>query len=312
MTNERCLVVAASRQVLSRHARSFRWAATFLPADRHDDAAVLYAFCRVVDDAVDEAPTEAEARASVAELERQLRDPRPSHALVAQLVRMASARRVPLRAAEQLIEGVASDLDEVRVADDAELIRYCYHAAGTVGLMMCGVLGVHVQRARAHAIDLGIAMQLTNICRDVREDAAMGRVYLPASRLAAVGVEQDDLVAGHADRQAVARVVADLLTLAEHYYASADAGMRFIPARPRLAILVASRVYRAIGRRLLRRHAGDALHGRTIVPAWSKLAWVVAATLTWLVIPFGRGRFAAPHARRLHDPLGQLVGRVRG
>ncbi|MEQ9320885.1 MAG: phytoene/squalene synthase family protein, partial [Polyangiaceae bacterium] len=282
MTQERAIVVASSREILSRHARSFRWAATFLPADRHDDAAVLYAFCRVVDDAVDEAPNEDQARAAVAELERQLNDPRPSHPLIAELCRMAKARRVPLRAAEQLIEGVAGDLDEVRVADDAELIRYCYHAAGTVGLMMCGVLGVEAIEARAHAIDLGIAMQLTNICRDVREDAAMGRVYLPASRLRAVGVDPDDLVRGRADREAVARVVVDLLELAERYYASADAGMRYIPARPRLAILVASRVYRAIGRRLLHRHAADALHGRTVVPAGSKLVLVVAAVLTWM------------------------------
>ena len=155
-------------------------------------------------------------------------------------------------------------------------------------------------------------MQLTNICRDVREDAAMGRVYLPASRLRAVGVDPDDLVRGRADREAVARVVVDLLELAERYYASADAGMRYIPARPRLAILVASRVYRAIGRRLLHRHAADALHGRTVVPAGSKLVLVVAAVLTWMVIPFGRGRFVAPHPSRLHDPIGQLVGEVAG
>lgn len=310
MTNDRALVVASSRKVLSRHARSFRWAATFLPPERHDDAAVLYAFCRTVDDAVDEAPSADAARAAVTELERQLHDPRPSHALIAELCRMARQRQVPLRAAEQLIEGVAGDLDDVRVEDDAELIRYCYHAAGTVGLMMCGVLGVEDRQARAHAIDLGIAMQLTNICRDVREDAAMGRVYLPASRLRAVGVTHQDLLRGRAPRDAVARVVRDLLALAERYYASADAGMRYIPARPRLAILVASRIYRAIGRRLLRRHGGDALHGRTIVPAWAKLAWVVSAVVTWMLVPLGRGRFAAPHARRLHDPLGTLVGEV--
>ena len=276
-----------------------------LPAERHDDAAVLYAFCRGVDDAVDEAPTRAEALEALARLERGLGDGVDAGPLTAALTGLAERRGVSLIAARQLIAGVRGDLDPVCVADDEELLRYCYHVAGTVGLMMCGVLGVTDRAAHAHAVDLGIAMQLTNICRDVLEDARMGRVYLPAERLRARGVTPEGLLDGSADRDAVAHVVRDLLELAEHYYASADAGMRYIPARPRLAILVASRVYRAIGRRLLSRHGGDALHGRTFVPVVSKLGWTMVAFFDYVRLSLRRRR--AAHPSHLHRPLRGLL-----
>jgi phytoene synthase len=308
MSDSNAIVVASSRQVLDRHARSFSWAATLLPADRHDDAAILYAFCRGVDDAVDEAPTRAEALQALADLERGLEDgadASDASACTAALIALSERRGVSLRAARQLIAGVRGDLDPVCVADDAELFRYCYHVAGTVGLMMCGVLGVTDRAAHVHAVDLGIAMQLTNICRDVLEDARMGRVYLPADRLRAQGVTPEALLDGSADRDAVAQVVRDLLELAERYYASADAGMRYIPARPRLAILVAARVYRAIGQRLLSRHGGDALHGRTVVPLVSKLRWTAVAVFEYVRLSLRRRR--PSHADHLHRPLRGLL-----
>jgi phytoene synthase len=173
--------------------------------------------------------------------------------------------------------------------------------------MMCAVLGVRDRRGLQHAVDLGIAMQLTNICRDVKEDAAMGRVYLPADRLAAAGVEQAALVAGEADREAVAAVVAQLLELADHYYASADVGMRYIPWRPRLAIFVASRVYRAIGVRLRQRHACDALVGRTVVPFGAKVFWTLCALAAWFASLWPTRDQTPAHPKLLHAHLGDLA-----
>lgn len=296
--------VASSHALLSHHARSFRWAAAFLPVATRDDAAVLYAFCRAVDDAVDEADEKSAALAALRQLEDGLR--RPVSALMCALAEMVAQNGIALHAAEELIAGVRSDLDTVRVRDDRELLRYCYRAAGTVGAMMCGVLGVDDPRAWAHAVDLGIAMQLTNICRDVAEDAAMGRVYLPAQRLAEHGVTQAQLVDGHADPAAVARVVRDLLALADAYYRSADEGMRYIPARPRLAIYVAARIYRAIGV-VLRRRGGDALAGRTVVPWWQKAGWVTVAVAAWLASLFGPTAALHRHRGRLHAHLEGLA-----
>ena len=295
-------LVLQSRQVLATRARSFRWAAAFLPERSHDRAAVLYAFCRAVDDAADEAVTPAEGLRGLEELKASLQEP-PAASLGAAVLELVRAG-VPRIAIDELMAGARSDLKEVRLADDGELLRYGFQVAGTVGLMMCGVLDVTDRRAARHAIDLGIGMQLTNICRDVLEDAANGRVYLPRTRLIAAGTSPEELLLGCADRQAVARVVTELLALADQYYASADAGMRYIPGRPRLAIMVASRLYRSIGLRL-RGRGGDALAGRTVVPWWTKFGWVLRAVAAWSTMAFF-ARYRQSHCEQLHADLHAL------
>jgi phytoene synthase len=195
---------------------------------------------------------------------------------------------IELHVVQELIDGMISDLGVVRVQSDADLIQYCYQAAGTVGLMMCSVLGVRDPRALGRAVDLGIAMQLTNISRDVLEDARASRVYLPADRLRAVGVEPEQLIDGSADALGVSLVVNDVLAVAEVYYRSADEGIGFLPARARWAVLVASRLYRGIGRRLRRRHKSNPLLGRVVLPWFVKLALFVPASATWLRLSLRR------------------------
>jgi phytoene synthase len=300
-------IVASSRDVLATHARSFRWASVFLPADARDDAAVVYAFCRLADDLVDEAEDPAVGAADLAQLDAELLGTAPPRPLVAALHAVARRRGIDLASAHELNVGIGSDQGAVRVPDDAALLRYCYRVAGTVGLMMCGVIGVTHRGALAHAVDLGIGMQITNICRDVREDAGLGRVYLPATRLRAAGIDPERLAAGDIDRAKLAGVVRELLALAERYYASADDAMRHIPWRSRLAILVASRVYRAIGRRLLRNGA-DTWAGRTIVPWWEKGAWASLGLLAALHPRVAGWVQAPPHERVLHVGLEGLPG----
>ena len=166
--------------------------------------------------------------------------------------------------------------------------------------MMSGVIGVGDPAARAPAVDLGVAMQITNICRDVLEDAGRERVYIPASRLHAVGLSPDDLldpafVRSLTGRAALAGVVDDLLEMAEAAYTRAWHGMHFIPARPRLAILVASRLYRDIGLRLRSAHGSDAMHGRTVVPSYARLLGVLRGLATAAhPISFGMSRAHSP------------------
>jgi len=297
----------ACRGVLAAGSRSFNWASRFLSADRRDDAAVVYTLCRTIDDIADDASDPAAARAELSELEHQLRGERPPSDLVALFLEVADRRRFDVEPVLHLLEGARSDLGAVRIADHVSLLRYCYRVAGTVGLLMCGVLGVRAWEARPFAVDLGIAMQLTNIVRDVAEDAKMGRVYLPADRLAAEGVRPQDLVAGRADRARVARVVAGIVRDADGYYASADRGMRFIPLRARIAIYVASRVYREIGHRLLRRAGGDAFEGRTVVST-SRKAWVTMRALGHAVWNSLFGYPARSHHPDLHRGLDGLPG----
>lgn len=271
--------LAECHGVMKHRARTFRWAARLLGPTCRDDAAVLYAFCRAADDAADESADAARSRADLFALEQGLKGhgSGPGRALRA----LAEARGIPLTPARELLAGVRQDIGVVRLADDAELLDYAYLVAGTVGLLMCSVLGAHDPRAERYAIQLGMAMQLTNICRDVAEDTARGRVYLPERRLAAAGTSQAELLAGVAPRAAVARVVKDLLAMADGFYASADLGMRYLPPRARLAVLIASRMYQAIGH-VLRRRGCDPFRGRAVVSPISKVALCLVAVVAWL------------------------------
>jgi phytoene synthase len=295
-------VVATSTEVLAYHGRSFRLASHFLPRQCRKDATVVYAMCRLIDDLVDEAPDPDTALSNLNEVRSELTGSHPKRPLVAVFLDVVKRRDIDIRATLHLTDAVLSDLDTVLVPDDKMLIQYCYGVAGTVGLMMCGVLGVRDPLATAHAIDLGIAMQITNICRDVLEDAAMGRVYLPASRLKQAGTSPQALLDGTADPEAVASVVRDLLCLAERYYSSGEHGLHYIPAKPRTAIVVASRVYRSIGLRLLRIHSGNALAGRTVVPTWERIIWVIRGLFS-CGSKVVRGHGTTPHQSNLHHSL---------
>lgn len=281
-------------QVLAFRARSFRWASALLTRTQRRRVAALYAFCRAVDDLADAEWSTPEAAQELESLLQALAAEPGGEALwppqYLWFRELCLECGIDFRVVRELLVGMMSDLDVVRVQSDRDLVRYCYRAAGTVGLMMCAVLGVRDARAWRHAIDLGIAMQLTNIARDVQEDAEACRVYLPAERLDAFGVTPEDLVDGTADPQAVSLVVDDVLTLAERYYRSGDAGMRYLPARARWAILVASRLYRGIGRRLRRRQQSNPLLGRVVVPWFEKLALAAVATASWFRVSFFRSK----------------------
>lgn len=312
-TADDAALIAECRAIMTRHSRSFDRAASFLPPATRDRVAVLYAFCRIVDDAVDEATDPDAARHAIEALHRELHavtgegpalelTPRP---VVAAFARHLGGSREAVAAAHALCEGVASDVIPARFLDDHELLRYCYRVAGAVGVLMCPTLGVTDPRALPFAVDFGIAMQLTNICRDVLEDAQHGRVYLPAARLASAGTSQEALLEGRADRRAISRVVLDLLALADRYYASTDLGVSYIPLLGRQAILVARALYAAIGHKL-RREGGDALKGRTMLAGRDK-AVLIARALTRNLDPTTHALHAwrghPAHDARLHRHL---------
>lgn len=301
-----------SRAVLTEHARSFRWAGALLPAHQLDDAAVLYTFCRLVDDLVDEASCEREARSHLAALDAELQGQSDARPLVLATRDLLQRGPTGIAPALHLIEGVRSDLGAVRFERDACLIRYGYQVAGTVGLMMCAVLDVREPAASPFAVDLGVGMQITNICRDVREDAERGRVYLPAERLERAGVEPCRLIEAARggpdldpeERAALRAVVSELLDLADRYYGSASRGMRFIPLRARLAIHVASRVYRAIGHEL-RRRGCDPWPGRAHTSTQSKVRWSLVGLVDLIVHALSP---SPTHQSELHLELRDLPG----
>ncbi len=264
---------------MAQHAKSFSWASFFFSSEVFYDVCALYLFCRTVDDIADkEEPSRARGRLN--DLKEKLSQFHPEDKFTDQslhnLHRLHFEKGLPLAQAVELIDGALSDLDRSRVADEAEFLHYCYQVAGTVGLMMCPLIGVRDPMAAEHAKSLGIAMQMTNICRDVKEDAEMGRVYLPETWLSEVGLSSEQVLNGQADSAKLSKVVCRALSLADQYYRHADRGMVFIPFRPRLSIVVASRIYRAIGLELQKRRFNPML-GRVFVSPYKKIIWSLKA-----------------------------------
>lgn len=279
-TELRAADLAACRAVIRAHAHSFHLASRLLPRPVRDAAVATYAFCRAADDDVDEAGSIADAarrhrarRARLARIYDHGPDDAPVDRAFAWVVRHAA---IPRDEPEALLDGMADDVEPRCIADLDELLRYSWRAAGVVGAMMSRIMGRPDVLALRHAGDLGIAMQLTNVARDVGEDARRGRVYLPATWLRAAGSSSDEVLAlgggavDEARSRAVHAVTRRLLGLAEQYYASGIDGIRLLPPSCRPAILSAALLYRAIGRRILARD-GDGISSRVRVGGAHKL-----------------------------------------
>lgn len=274
--------LVACRQVIAQHSRSFALASTLLGPAARDHAAAVYAWCRAADDAIDLAPADAVAAALTeerAELAR-IYDGTPHTLAGRAFAAVVAERGIPRGYPGALLDGMAMDVDGVRYRTDEDLFTYCYRVAGVVGLIMCHVLGLRDDRALVPATHLGIAMQLTNICRDVGEDWQRGRLYLPDQRLAAVGLgELADRLGEPLPREAWAplhQVQRALLDHADRYYRSAARGYPALPGRAAAAIRTAARVYRAIGA-VIRRRGPDAIGQRAVVSRAAKAGHVSVA-----------------------------------
>jgi len=292
------LLKPVPKQVLAQNGKSFYWASLFLGTKLADRVASLYQFCRFVDDLADgDLPNREE---SLADIRARLDGSnRPAGPEVEAFMHLAKENGIPLIAARELLDGMIKDQQPTGVIDEAELLRYCHAVAGTVGLMMCRLLKCDNQRADSFAIDLGIAMQLTNISRDVLEDAKMGRRYLPASW---VDLPASEIAAADIDsHQPIAIAVDRLLDLAEGYYQSALLGIQLLPFRSRLSIIVALRVYRQIGW-VLKRRSLPWWKGRVFVtnPEKALLSLRSLGDLKPLKVP--------AHKKELHQHLQGLAG----
>jgi phytoene synthase len=285
--------LAACRAMLRRGSKTFFAASLLLPSWVREPACSLYAFCRLADDAVDMGGGKLDALVMLRDrLARAYAgDPwdEPVDRAFADVVeRFAIPRELP----EALLEGFAWDATGRRYPDLSALCAYAARVAGTVGAMMSLLMGARDPTVVARACDLGVAMQLSNIARDVGEDARMGRVYLPLDWLAEAGIDPDALLARPTWSTALGEVVRRLLRAADALYARADLGIARLPAGCRPGIYAARYLYAGIGHEL-ERNGLDSITTRTVVPGRRKLALI------------GRALAAAPARRRwrAHPPL---------
>lgn len=294
---------------IRRHSLSFHASSRLLPRQVREAAWALYAFCRAADDAIDEAPSLEEGQAALAQQRSRLMalhaGEAPKDLGEAAFARFLHGLELPLALPEALLDGVGSDLGPVRIATWEELTAYSFRVASTVGLMMTRAMGVDHPEAHLRAAELGVAMQLTNIARDVVADAELGRVYLPEELLVGLGTSQDAVLAGEAG-EALPLAVAQLLARAEAHYAAGMAGVPFLPWSCRPAIAAARTVYGAIGE-VLATQGHDPRLGRASTSRGRKLREVGRA-LAWV----------ATHPRPLAKPpcgpqeaqLRQLIRKV--
>ena len=229
---------------IKSEGKSFYWASFFLPKKNRIAASRLYSICRYLDDVADNSKLDTSSQ--IKNIFNQIKENESSEINI-----FFKKNNINLGILKDLIDGLISDQQNVRVTDEKELIDYSYKVAGTVGLMMLPIINTKDAEARKHAIDLGIAMQLTNIARDVYEDAKMNRLYLPKEWLGQVSIS--DLIDNRLDDQKKKLIelsIKNLIELSDKFYANGFSGMKFIPLRTRLAIFFAAKIYKGIGEKI--------------------------------------------------------------
>lgn len=304
--SRQAVALADATTVLRQKGRSFYWARHLLKPEHAARATRLYSLCRYLDDLADEATSPALSKVALHDVKLAIASRQASHSVVSDGLLLIDECGIDPRVLCQLIDGVSSDLDTVAIADVDELLRYCYRVAGTVGLMMCNVLGTQRPAALAHAVDLGIAMQLTNICRDVQADALAGRRYLPASMVG--DLSPSSLCSpALAIQPRLQACVAALLDIAERYYQSGEQGLAYLPAGARVGILTAARLYRGIGAGLAQRQF-QFWQGRVVVSPARKLM-VTAKLLAGAPVRWSFWRATRPHEPILHQAFNDLLPR---
>jgi phytoene synthase len=263
----------ACREWIRHHSKSFYLSSLLLPAQVRQGAWALYAFCRRADDAVDEVKDGGMRR--VEGLRRRLdavyAGRAPDDPIDRAFSLIVEQYRIPRALPEALLAGMEMDAEDKIYESDDELLLYCFRVASTVGLMMTRIMGCSDDLAYTRAADLGIAMQMTNIARDVGEDARRGRVYLPATM-----IDRAAVLSATAATQPIKDAVKQLLARADGHYRAADLGVPLLPRGCRFAIASSRLIYSRIGDAIAQ-NSYDSITQRAYVPLGKKLLLIARA-----------------------------------
>ena len=223
-----------TKNYLAIYAKSFNWSGFFLPKKIYFKCSVLYDFCRTIDNIADQKVELEVKKRELEEFKKKFEEKNESESVIKNMWDLMDERNISKKIVDDLFDGVNSDLKkEVKIKTEKELLIYSYRVAGTVGLMMAKIFGVKKKESLQRAIDLGIAMQLTNIARDVVEDEKKNRTYL-------IKKSKDTFLD-----------IKNTISKADTFYDSSFQGIKDIPISCRFSIIVARRVYRHIGKKIL-------------------------------------------------------------
>jgi 15-cis-phytoene synthase len=286
----------ACRAAIRTGSLSFHAASRLLPTRVRDPALALYAFCRLADDAVDEGRDKTGAVLRLRDRLDRVYQGRPVNAAADRaFAAVVEGFEMPRALPDALLEGMAWDATGRRYDDLSGVLDYSARVAAAVGAMMCVLMRVRDADALARACDLGLAMQLTNIARDVGEDARAGRLYLPLDWLKGAGIDPDRFLDRPEASPAIRKTIARLLAKADQLYLRAGAGVPALPVACRPGILAARSIYGGIGTSVAR-NGHDSLTARARTTKAQKLGWIGLATLQ------AAGTVVMPRPATLHAP----------
>ena len=264
-----------ARRITAYYSKSFYFSTRMLPKEKRWATYALYGFCRHCDNLIDtprqrtEIEIVREMQLLTEELQVAYNTGESQHPIIRAFILIAKAYGIPIEYPFDLLKGVAMDVQQTRYNTFDELSLFCYRVAAVVGLMMTYVLGYKDERAFAYAKHLGIAMQLTNILRDIKEDKDMGRIYLPQKDLVRFGVSEQDILKEKITPQLKA-LMKFQIERADHYYAEAVSGISLLETESQYAIYSAAKIYRGILRKIEDQDYNPFL-GRVFVPSSQKI-----------------------------------------
>jgi 15-cis-phytoene synthase len=259
------------REIANEHSKTFYFASLFLAPEKRRAIWAVYAFCRICDDIADSSAPAAERLAAIDDWQARLYavyDGQPNHEVTVAFADAVSRFEIPMQPALQLLRGARNDVTVRRYSTYEELLEYCYLVASTVGLLTCPILG-YEDGAQEYGIALGRAMQMTNILRDVGEDARAGRVYLPAEDLRRFGYSEDRLLAGTIDDDFIALMKFQIARVRTMYEEAAP-GIELLAPSSRFTVRMAFSLYRRILDEI-ERNGYDVFTRRAFVPMGTKL-----------------------------------------
>ncbi len=265
---------------LKREGKSFYWASFFLPKNSKKNAGILYSICRYFDDIADK---HSEDQTSF--LENSIEELRNNKTNKINI--FLQKNNINNSIFIDLIKGLILDQKKIKIQNKEELIKYSYHVAGTVGLMMSKIIGAKNTKAAKCAIDLGIGMQLTNIARDVYEDSKMKRIYLPANWIPNISLKNLNNLHefSKGNDEVISHAINKVIILSEKFYENGFAGLKHIPVSSRLGIFVAANVYRGIGIKI-KSNKKKYFRERVYLNSFEKSLITIKSVLLFIFIPF--------------------------
>lgn len=268
------ILVNESYQAISKGSKSFAMASLFFSKRQKKSAWLLYRWCRYCDDQIDQAEDLKTAQHRLSELRSEtvkaFQQQSGLSGPFASLSEIAKIHQIPEKYALDLLDGMQMDVQAFQYKTEEDLLRYCYGVAGAVGLMMCPVMNLQHSEALKNAVHMGLAMQLTNISRDIADDLQLGRIYLPESWLKELNLSSESFA--QADRRLWALLAFRIVRLADKHYREGEKGLPYLPWRAAWAVLIAAKVYRRIGDKVLARGS----------KAWDKRCYVSTTEKLWI------------------------------